>query len=164
VILAVIALLSLGTVTGAFDATDADRGVHIGVTNDDALFGTAVETPIELANGHHRNVRLLVLSNRFPRSSLLVTAVIEHGAGTGTPPNVRITDAPNTLESGESDAVLARITCGNVSDRSETFTVTVEAHNQDVSVTTRRDVTITCSGEPQSVSDPQVDFQTETTG
>ncbi|MFC4447717.1 hypothetical protein [Halorussus aquaticus] len=147
--LALLAVVVLTASTGGFSSVGADRSLDVAVADDDHALLEIDRGNGSLANGVHRNVRLLTLRNQFGDGPLAVPTVRVVGSGDPQPP--RVGNASVTSESGGTvTVVVADVTCANNSNDAEVFTVRVRAsaNDGDVSVRLSRRVRIACTGDP----------------
>lgn len=148
--LAVLGLAGLLVVAGTsgFSTVTADRSADVAVVADErAYLGVETANP-SLEAGHHEEVRLAELENRFG-NPLTDVDIVVHG-NKGTPPVMQGHDAPDALGVGGEGAVTATVNCdaGSGSPDTETWTVSITASGPNTEVTLDRTVTVTCKPQP----------------
>lgn len=149
--LALVVSLLLVTSSGGFTTAASERNVQITSGTDDSALLTVESAAPELPNGNHRDVTVLTITNRFPAAIVDVDASVRSG-GHPSPPRITghgLQPPPTPIGIGESVDVTASVTCGANPPEADRFTIRVAAATAGgSSVELERNVTITCTGEP----------------
>ena len=156
---AVVVLLAAVVSSGAGYAIDTPRDASVLTAPDvTATLSFAGIDPID--SGREREAPIVTLTNRFPVALTDVTVTVTDP--TRAVPRLVSYTSPESLQPGESAAVLADVVCA--SGASEDWPVTVTATGGGVSVAFSRSVTVSCVSEgPGSSTGPgPADTDTET--
>lgn len=136
------------TATGGFSSVHAERPASILVTEpDDAPLSFDAADP-QIDSGRHE-LELFVLRNQFSES---FTLSYEISASDGELPVLvsDTVDGPSELAPGEAASATVRVACG-ARETQRTFTVTVHADGQTLSLETTVSSTVTCNGPSQQL-------------
>jgi uncharacterized membrane protein len=139
VVLGFLVLLCAIVSTGAGYAVDSPREATVVVAPDVTATLTFVESGT-LDSGRQDAVPIITLTNRFPVTLTDITVTVSDP--TEKVPRLVSYTGPESLQPGETAAVLADTICGG--GMSDDWPVTVTATGRGVSVQLSRSVTVSC--------------------
>lgn len=146
---AVFVLLSFTVATGAFSSATVERGVEIGVVNDEkASLAIDLNDTVNVTSGN--TTTFLSLMNQFGMGTTLTNIIVD-ATERSHHMSVSITEIPDTLANGESAPVKLTVNCSAPVD-----TVPVVVHitvsGSDVAVSLNRPINVSCISATNTTS------------